>query len=552
MHSPLTALAWEIWQRGRRAAQLALGCAGLCALINLAVPEPVRAADTAQAVFGPLFGLLMVLSLFLSMGIFNYTEYSASREWNGFPYRLFALPIRTWKLVLLPMLLGVAAVELLYLAWIKLVWTHHEIPKPEWFAVVLGAYLVSYLAVLWSLAGFRILRLLVLGLGGVSSILVALLPFFSGIFPSPWCSERRDIPLVLGMAVLAYGVAWGAVARQRCGGGRRHSRIKALAERLSDRLPRRTGAFASPAGAQFWFEWRRTGLLLPLYAALALAAIFGPCSWIFRHDPQYTLLMLVRLLVTPLILAFAIGKAFIKPELWSGDAALTAFQATRPLPDGEFVISKMKSAALSTALAWLFVLGFMALWLPLWADTTDLNRLLGGFRLSYPQSWLAILVLSFAGLAVLTWRCLVSGLWVGLSGKRSLMIATSCLQVGLPASLMLAAGLCSQGIDAAVREHPNEVRAAMVSAAGWLLALAVAAKLGWAVWAWSKITPRRTRQYLLLWSGATLGFVALGMLASPREDLWRVEHLYVLAALLMFPLARIGMAPRALAGNRHR
>jgi hypothetical protein len=73
-----------------------------------------------------------------------------------------------------------------------------------------------------------------------------------------------------------------------------------------------------------------------------------------------------------------------------------------------------------------------------------------------------------------------------------------------------------------------------------------------AVFTWSKITPRRSRQYLLLWSGATLCLIALGMLSAPWGDPFRLARLYVLAALLLVPFARLGLAPAALAMNRHR
>jgi len=96
----------------------------------------------------------MVWSFLFLFGFFNYTEINSTREWNGFPYRLFTLPVRTWQLVVLPMLFGVVAAELVYVAWIKLVWTHGSIPNPEWFAAVLGAYMVFYQTALWSLAGF--------------------------------------------------------------------------------------------------------------------------------------------------------------------------------------------------------------------------------------------------------------------------------------------------------------------------------------------------------------------------------------------------------------
>ena len=321
---------------------------------------------------------------------------------------------------------------------------------------------------------------------------------------------------------------------------------------MSDVTPRRTKRFASPASAQFWFEWRRSGLLLPACTAFALILIFGPFSWVYRNDPRSTMDTLVRILAVPIVLAFATGKGFIKPEFWSTNLALPTFLATRPLSSGEVVISKMKVAALSVAITWVLVLSFIALWLPLWADTTQLKRLLIEFRMFYPHSWHVITILFVIALVVLTWRCMVSGLWVGLSGSRLYYIGSLCLQVIVPALLLPAAGICSNIIDSEIREHTEGLNTIVFSAVGWILALAVMAKLWITVFSWSKITPRRTWQYLLIWTVATLGFVALGILSRPWADMYRLERLYILGALLIFPFARLGLAPSSLAKNRHR
>jgi len=41
----------------------------------------------------------MTASFLFLMGIFNHTE-NSSKEWSGFPYRHFILPVATWRLVL--------------------------------------------------------------------------------------------------------------------------------------------------------------------------------------------------------------------------------------------------------------------------------------------------------------------------------------------------------------------------------------------------------------------------------------------------------------------
>jgi hypothetical protein len=547
MFSPTQALIWEMWRRGRRFACLVLGCVSFCALVNLAGPERFRASP---AIHG-LCWFLMVWSFLFLFGFFNYTETTSAREWNGFPYRLFALPVRTWRLVALPMLSGVLGVELVYVAWIKLVWAREPVPVPEWFAVVLGAYMVFYQTALWSLAGFRIVRLLVLGVGGATSILVACLPLAKNEL-SPSLSESHLIAVMVVLTLIAFCVAWGTVARQRSGGGRRQSWLKALVDQISDAMPRRTRDFSSPAAAQFWFEWRRAGWLLPMCVAFALVFIVTPIVWFNRADSRYMNYMLGRILVMPIILAFAIGKGFVRPEFWSANLSLPPFLAIRPLPAGEFVVCKMKVAALSAAITWLLVLGFIALWIPLWPDTTRLSGLLFLFRALYPHAWLIITVLSASGLMVLTWRCMVGGLWIGLSGRALYYGGSVWLQMLAAVSLLIACGVWSDTIDAQIKNHPDVVKSVGLSVIGWTLAVLVILKLWLAVFSWSKITPHRSRQYVLIWSGVTFCFIALGILAAPWADTYRVEHLFVLAAFLLMPFARLGLAPMSLAKNRHR
>jgi hypothetical protein len=143
-------------------------------------------------------------------------------------------------------------------------------------------------------------------------------------------------------------------------------------------------------------------------------------------------------------------------------------------------------------------------------------------------------------------------LWVGLSGNRLRYIGSICLQIIIPSLVLLAVGIWSDFIDDQIRIHPDKVQAMTLSVIGWGLALAIVSRYWFAVFSWKGIAPRRTRQYLFILSAATLCFVALGILSRPWPDVHRVEHLYVLGALLLFPFARLGLAPLSLERNRHR
>ena len=547
MHSPVTALAWEIWKRGRRSAWLVMICLAFCAFINLIIP------DTNHALFSAVFGIAMVLSVSFLMGLLNCTEASPAKEWNGFPYRIFTLPVPTWKLVAVPMVLALVTVELLYLAWIKLVWTHSQIDRPLWYAIILGAYVLYFQTTLWSLSEFRILRTVVLSIGGVSGILVAVLPAFEKInmVSSPWFSEGRLIPIVLGTLPIAFVTAWASVARQRHGGGRRGNWIKGFVEWLVDVLPRRTKDFKSPAAAQFWFEWRRAGLLLPACVGFALLVVISPLTWRFRNDQQFTVLTLCWVVGLPLILGFLIGKGFAKPDLFSTNLNVPQFLAVRPLAATEFIVAKLKVAALSIFMTWMLVLLFITSWLSVWANSVELQKMVYQFRMFYPNSWFVILVLSFVGLMVLTWRIMVNGFWTGLSGRRVYYFGSIGLQVLVPLLVLLACAIWSDNIDRLLQRNPELRKSIAVEVLGWSFAFLVIAKLWIAVFSWRNIALRHARQYLLLWIAFTLCFIALAILASPPFDVYRQAHVYLLVALLLFPIARMGFAASSLEANRH-
>ena len=360
MRSPVIALAWEIWRQNRRSIWLVLGIITFCSLVNQLVPEQIRKVDAYRELLGILDGMMMALSFLFIFGIFNYTSSNSGKDWTGFPYRLFVLPVPTFLLVAFPMVLGVLSVDLVYWFWAKLVYKQGDLSTTAWFPMVLGGFMAVYQTILWSLAGFRITRIVALGLMGPIFVFLGVLPFSTkestGAF---WTSEKSLTVLVAGIALAAFLIAWVSVARQRSGGGRRRSWVSMLLDAVTDALPRRRKNFASPAAAQFWFEWRRSGLVLPMCVG-AILMLMVPLSWLYRDDPKATVWMLVIISAMPLVLSAAVGMAFSRPDFWSSDNSLKAFLAVRPLASGDIVVTKMKVAALSVAIIWSQVLGFLS------------------------------------------------------------------------------------------------------------------------------------------------------------------------------------------------
>jgi len=468
-----------------------------------------------------------------------------------------------------PMLLGIFATLLVFLLWLKLIFSHGDLPRAEWLAFLLGAYMVFYQTILWTLAGFRILRIIVLGLIGTSFIGVAFLPFFGENISSPWLSETILIAMLSGLVAAAFSSTWISIAHQRYGGGKRRSLLKFLFERITDMLPRRTKDFRSASSAQLWFEWRRAGVFLPACIAALLLLVIGPLSWFLRNDEGSATWILIWTLLMPVILAYPLGKGFSRADFLSKGMSVPVFISTRPLASGEIIVIKMKAAALSAGLSWLLVLAFFSLWLPLWANLAPLMTPRIGLWMVYGHSiWgeYVISALYIAASMFVTWKFLIGGMWVGLSGNRKLFLITEAVYYLLPLSGFIGLTILvnhDKAVRAWVTEDPDRV----LTILEWLAAFAVVVKFWLAAYTWRNIAKARVRAYLLLWSGATLLLIILAILLWMHGvldlllmnvmdclplDVYRLRNLLVLVALLIVPFARIGSAPCALAKNRHR
>src|SRR4051812_32129747 len=115
MRSPVAALTWEICRRNRGTICVVAVVVLSSWLFNLCFAGEFRATLSQRHQLLAINCLLTAASLLLVFSIFNYTEFSVQKEWTGFPYRLFALPVTSLTLVAVPILLGIAAVELVYL-----------------------------------------------------------------------------------------------------------------------------------------------------------------------------------------------------------------------------------------------------------------------------------------------------------------------------------------------------------------------------------------------------------------------------------------------------
>jgi len=299
-----------------------------------------------------------------------------------------------------------------------------------------------------------------------------------------------------------------------------------------------------------------------------LLFVIGPISWIVRDQPGDSIWVLAWTLASPLLLALPIGKGFSKPDFWSGDLCLPCFLAVRPISSSDFIVVKLKVAALSALSSWTLIVVFLSFWLSTWGDLSALVMPRLAYWMVYDHSVLpqyVIVALTLLAGLLLTWKFLVDGLWIGLSGGSAYFLGSAfgSLLLAVTALIGLAVAL----------NHDAEVRAwvwadpeRLVAGLQRGLALAVTLKVWLTARAWRQASRRQFRVYLfswlggvgilvtlalLLWAHGTLNLALMAFFDVLPVDAQRLRNILILAAILAVPFARPALAAAALTRNRH-
>jgi pimeloyl-ACP methyl ester carboxylesterase len=546
---PAFAILWEIWAAHRR------GFVGLAA----AIPACAMAARLMAAPGQNFFwsGLAVVLLGFCLLALFvffTFTETSREHKLAVFPVRLFALPVKTGVLVATPMLSGAVVVTVFYLAWAKLVVTPlGEAPALVRPGLILATGLTTYTAIMWGMARLRLCRLFLCGLIGV--LLVWELIFPEALLPDALARVSLGWQTAIqcaGLVVLNSGAfLWARVAVE----GQRHERMRshrAAAAQSTWQANATKLPFRTSAQAQCWMEWRRNGRLLPggviLFALLAISGL----PMVIEFNGANTLTVAGWMILFPIAMATLLGKSFAAADFWSQDMTVPPFLAIRPQSCGDIVFAKIRTAAFSAGLGVVLLLSGLVMVLVLWGDNSLVRQGWQEFRTAHSSYALILIVLmSVVALALLTWRQLVVSLYVGLFGKAGVFATTVIASfavyfVGLP-------WLVNWALDEGFLRWESRMPWRVLL---WATAGIFSAKMWLAWWGWSQshrrglLTRRSICIYWLCWMAGTACLAALVLLAFPGY--WWVRNCLALLCLLVLPLARPGLAPLALAANRHR
>jgi len=543
VRSPAAAIGWEIGRRHRwgfAAIGLYLIALAAARLAFLAAGQEARVEGGVRFAFAvtvPFSSACMYL-----MAVFSYGfggDFAARR--SGYPARKFTQPVASAALAGWPMLYGAIAIAVLWLATRALaVWPPDVYLPVLWPALAGAVFLVWTQVLVWTPYRVRGLRAitLVLWLTVIAVIVTVAIELEAG--------EGTMLALLAPLVPLAFLAARAAIGRARRGGAAEVS--AATVRRWAMPGTARKQPFASAARAQLWLEWRRTGRTLPALVALVLPFELA-LLFVFRDIPDLVVEVLVLvLLTTPFLAAFVAAAASASRRGGSDAYELTPFVAARPVSGTALVAAKLKAAARSTLATWLLVLLATALALRLSGTVpavVDAARSIGE-AFGMPRA-LALGPLGLLALVAATWKQLVQGLYVGLSG-RAWMVRGSVFATLVALSVLVSLLSWASGdVDAAL---------ALWRALPWVLIVLVLVKTGAAAWTLLRLHDGRLVRERTLLVGAAAWVVTVG--ASYALIVWLLELppslprlLPALVAILAVPWVRVAAAPLALMWNRH-
>ena len=542
--SPAVAVAWEFRQRHRWGLFALIGYLLVLATIKLVVVTrgvPIHLDSGESFAFVVMMPMTATFTYFLAVFTFGLDGDLAARQ-SMYPARMFARPVTTAALAGWPMLYGTAAMMMLWLATRLFALWPSGIEVPViWPALVAASLLAWTQALTWMpypLPGLRII-VTVLWLGTIDAIALLAINFKA--------DESVMLAIVAPQIPLAYLFARFAVARARRGDVPDWRSGFASLAQIARTLSRRRAHFQSPASAQTWFEWRRHGGALPTWVAILLPFELI-LLWVAGDSTALVFTILLGVLITPpFIASFVAGAVSKSSPDGSGSYGITPFVATRPLSNAELIAAKLKMAMWSTVGAWLLVLiaipialklsGAAVLVLDRWHRVSEV--------IGTPRTVVVSLLILSACIAS-TWKHLVQSMYIGLTGRASLIKGSVFLVLGF---FFLFGPFADWIIDSG---RLGEVWSALPR----IFAILVFFKMTTAVWVIVRLYRSRSLSDRALLIGATCWSVAVFALYAVLAWLFDTPHiphyLLMLLAILAIPLARLSAAPLALQWNRHR
>jgi hypothetical protein len=539
MYAPAQAILWQIFWRSRFGFAASAGFLLLGITLGHLVPTHWTIVFDSKQIpaVGWFFGVSCLWVNFILIAAFSMSGADARNL--TFTNHMFVLPVRTRTLVAWPMLSGCLTVAVFWLVNACFVFRSSGIAAPLWWpAAAFALLLATFQALAWTPFAQRWLHIVLTVAVLTSPILILLLVASFNL----QLSEPMTAGLMIGLIPVAYVAAISGVEMARRGDTYNWRAWDRFTVWLAKWRPAATHPFRSMHGAQLWYEWR-AHVIMPVFVACLLPCfIFVPA--VDRTNVALGWRQLGVMILAPLFVAMMAGGALGSLTDPTSKSETGAFILTRPISSLSILRGKLLTAALQTAVIWILFLGYISLLLT---------------RPGFPQSiaevawsvpaWKTVgyPILVFALLLLLTWKSMVEGLWVSLTGRKWVEQANGFGFLGL--------AVVGTGIGLWVGFHP-ELHQPALAAVPWLMGLLLAIKLAVAGFVVQRLiqsrltSPGGAALMAVMWLVVVGSLCGLALALLPSE--FAAPQNIIPGIALFIPFSRIAGAPLALEWNRHR
>ncbi|MCL4693565.1 MAG: hypothetical protein KJ060_13775 [Candidatus Hydrogenedentes bacterium] len=351
--SPVLALLWENWRLTYLAFFVALI---LGAGVTHSIAEMHRLGTTSWGDPDLPSYAICWFALFLYGAIAMYALADPKALSPRIPARQFCLPIRTGAVVAIHLLYRLLSFVLLAAALFTLMRLEFGdlIVRPLTLDMAIAASLFSYvIAVAWSWGSVRPwIRAAIVIFAPLVVVALSIRMTDGQTFERTWMGLTLDSTGITTGLFLAAGlhaaVAYFVGLRSRLGTGPGSEQM-GLGSRLLGNGPRIT---SSGQQAQFWYEWRKKGWVLPAltlsftFAAVVVARILNEIEDL---SDLGELLLLVPFQAS-LFAAFVTGLYMLSVDYRHASSGLSTFLYTRPLSTDAYTRARLRISVQSVLL----------------------------------------------------------------------------------------------------------------------------------------------------------------------------------------------------------
>ena len=247
----LRVLTWSIWQRNSRALMLVAGFfVFFCTVI-------LRVTNEGKFPIVLAISYVFVIFCYLALtGIFMYQDTDVGVRGSTYPVHMFTLPLRTYQLVFVPMLLGTVVYLGTGIAISKVVSEYYPGFPIFWPAFLVASALAMLQALFWYPIGVAFSKLVLTLVCLPTLVYFVSVPLADKVSESVVCGY-------LGLLIFSsYAVAYQGVVRARRGDTQLLTLSPNIAHERTTKAVKWLN-FRDACAAQRWYEWRQQGLVLP-------------------------------------------------------------------------------------------------------------------------------------------------------------------------------------------------------------------------------------------------------------------------------------------------